>query len=112
MHQQSSVPITRRTPLQDSSTSLPQFGMRMLPHSSHKPGEKRMIESGGLARTFKTRKGPVDAVRGVDFAVRAGEIVGFLGPNGAGKTTTLRMLTTLLTPTSGTAIVAGCDLLG
>jgi ABC-2 type transport system ATP-binding protein len=71
-----------------------------------------MIEARGLARTFKARKGNVEAVRGVDFAVRTGEIVGFLGPNGAGKTTTLRMLTTLLTPTAGTATVAGCDLLG
>jgi ABC-2 type transport system ATP-binding protein len=70
-----------------------------------------MIESRGLARTFQTRKGAVEAVRGVDFTVGAGEIVGFLGPNGAGKTTTLRMLTTLLTPTKGTATVAGCDLL-
>jgi ABC-2 type transport system ATP-binding protein len=70
-----------------------------------------MIEVQGLARTFRTRKGPVEAVRGVDFAVRTGEIVGFLGPNGAGKTTTLRMLTTLLSPTAGRATVAGCDLL-
>lgn len=53
----------------------------------------------------------VRAVRGVDFTVEHGEIVGFLGPNGAGKTTTLRMLTTLLTPTAGTALVAGADLL-
>jgi ABC-2 type transport system ATP-binding protein len=71
-----------------------------------------MIEAMGLARTFRTRRGAVEAVRGVDLAVRTGEIVGFLGPNGAGKTTTLRMLTTLLTPTAGTATVAGCDLLG
>jgi ABC-2 type transport system ATP-binding protein len=70
-----------------------------------------MIEAKGLAKTFRARKGPVEAVRGVDFAVCTGEIVGFLGPNGAGKTTTLRMLTTLLTPTEGTATVAGCDLL-
>jgi ABC-2 type transport system ATP-binding protein len=69
-----------------------------------------LIEAAGLARTFRGRHGTVEAVRGVDFAVRAGEIVGFLGPNGAGKTTTLRMLTTLLTPTAGTATVAGCDL--
>jgi ABC-2 type transport system ATP-binding protein len=69
-----------------------------------------LIEAAGLARTFRTRHGVVEAVRGVDFTVGAGEIVGFLGPNGAGKTTTLRMLTTLLTPTAGTAAVAGCDL--
>ena len=69
-----------------------------------------MIEARGLARTFKTRTGPVEAVRGVDFHVAGGEIVGFLGPNGAGKTTTQRMLSTLITPTSGEATVAGCDL--
>jgi ABC-2 type transport system ATP-binding protein len=70
-----------------------------------------IIEAKGLARTFKSRKGTVQAVRGVDLSVADGEIVGFLGPNGAGKTTTLRMLTTLLRPTSGTAVVAGADLL-
>ena len=69
-----------------------------------------MIEARGLARTFRTRRGPVEAVRGVDLSVAPGEIVGFLGPNGAGKTTTLRMLTTLLDPTAGSATVAGCDL--
>jgi ABC-2 type transport system ATP-binding protein len=70
-----------------------------------------IIEAKGLARTFKSRKRTVNAVRGVDLTVEEGEIVGFLGPNGAGKTTTLRMLTTLLTPTAGTATVAGQDLL-
>src|SRR5271170_6213668 len=70
-----------------------------------------IIEASGLARTFKTRKREVHAVRGMDLTVDAGEIVGFLGPNGAGKTTTLRMLTTLLRPTAGTATVAGADLL-
>lgn len=69
-----------------------------------------MIEVFGLARTFQRGKTVVEAVRGVDFTVKKGEIVGFLGPNGAGKTTTLRMLTTLLHPTAGTARVAGCDL--
>nr|WP_246215033.1 ATP-binding cassette domain-containing protein [Modestobacter muralis] len=64
-----------------------------------------------MARTFRKKKQEVHAVAGVDLDVEAGEIVGFLGPNGAGKTTTLRMLTTLLVPTSGTATVAGCDLI-
>jgi ABC-2 type transport system ATP-binding protein len=70
-----------------------------------------IIEARGLTRTFKARRREVHAVRGVDLTVDEGEIVGFLGPNGAGKTTTLRMLTTLLRPTAGTAMVAGADLL-
>jgi ABC-2 type transport system ATP-binding protein len=70
-----------------------------------------MIEARGLARTFRSRGRSVEAVRGVDLDVAKGELVGFLGPNGAGKTTTLRMLTTLLRPTAGTATVGGCDLL-
>jgi ABC-2 type transport system ATP-binding protein len=69
-----------------------------------------VIHARGLARTFRKKKQEVHAVVGVDLDVEAGEIVGFLGPNGAGKTTTLRMLTTLLEPTAGTATVAGCDL--
>ncbi|MCA6095843.1 ATP-binding cassette domain-containing protein [Streptomyces sp. SCA3-4] len=72
--------------------------------------ETLSIRTSGLARTFTTPRGPVEAVRGVDLAVRRGEILGFLGPNGAGKTTTLRMLTTLLAPTRGTATIAGHDL--
>ncbi len=55
-----------------------------------------MIETHNLRRTFKARKGVVEAVAGVDLSVKQGEIFGFLGPNGAGKTTTLRMLSTLL----------------
>ena len=70
-----------------------------------------MIHARKLSRTFKTRTGPVEAVRGVDLDVETGEVVGFLGPNGAGKTTTLRMLTTLIAPTAGEATVAGHDLL-
>jgi ABC-2 type transport system ATP-binding protein len=69
-----------------------------------------MIEARGLARTFKNRRVVVEAVRGIDLEVAAGEIVGLLGPNGAGKTTTQRMLATLLVPTAGEATVAGCDL--
>jgi ABC-2 type transport system ATP-binding protein len=70
-----------------------------------------MIKARGLARRFTTKSGPVEAVRGVDIDVAEGELVGFLGPNGAGKSTTLRMLTTLLRPTAGEAIIAGHDLL-
>jgi ABC-2 type transport system ATP-binding protein len=70
-----------------------------------------MIETHKLTKTFKSRKKTVEAVRGVDLTVREGEIFGFLGPNGAGKTTTMRMLATLLVPTSGQAQVAGLDLL-
>jgi ABC-2 type transport system ATP-binding protein len=69
-----------------------------------------MIETKDLRRTFKTRGSTVEAVQGVDLRVGAGEIFGFLGPNGAGKTTTLRMLATLISPTSGEATVAGADL--
>jgi ABC-2 type transport system ATP-binding protein len=66
---------------------------------------EHVIEARGLARSFSGTQ----AVRGVDLTVGAGQIVGFLGPNGAGKTTTLRMLTTLLRPSAGTATVADHD---
>jgi ABC-2 type transport system ATP-binding protein len=69
-----------------------------------------MIETSGLRKSFRTRKGTVEAVRGVDLKVREGEIFGFLGPNGAGKTTTLRMLATLIVPDEGEATIAGADL--
>lgn len=69
-----------------------------------------IISTAGLTQTFRTKRGTVEAVRGIDLTVAPGEILGFLGPNGAGKTTTLRMLTTLLTPTGGAATVAGLDL--
>ena len=75
-----------------------------------RPTSGPMIETHDLRRTFKSRKSEVEAVRGVDLQVGAGEIFGFLGPNGAGKTTTLRMLATLLEPTSGEAVIAGADL--
>src|SRR6266404_8668184 len=64
------------------------------------------VEARSLARTFK---GGVEAVRGIDLSVATGEVFGFLGPNGAGKTTTVRMLCTLLPPSSGSAHVAGVD---
>jgi ABC-2 type transport system ATP-binding protein len=66
------------------------------------------IETKALERTFS---GDVRAVQGVDLEVADGEIYAFLGPNGAGKTTTVRMLTTLLKPTRGSATVAGFDVI-
>ncbi len=64
-----------------------------------------MIETHNLTKYF----GALGAVQSVGFSVSKGEVFGLLGPNGAGKTTTMRMLTTLLSPTSGTASVAGFD---
>ncbi|HEX9285850.1 MAG TPA: ATP-binding cassette domain-containing protein, partial [Thermoanaerobaculia bacterium] len=64
-----------------------------------------MIEVENLTKRFPTQV----AVSDVSFSVREGEIVGFLGPNGAGKTTAMRVLTGFLPPTSGTARVAGYD---
>ena len=63
------------------------------------------IEVRGLVKNYDQ----VEAVRGVEFEVAAGEVFGFLGPNGAGKTTTINMLCTLVTPTAGSASVAGHD---
>lgn len=78
-----------------------------------------VIEVKDLCREYVTRKGTfhekkevVKAVRGIDFTVQKGEIFGLLGQNGAGKTTTIKMLTTLLAPTSGTCKVFGFDTFG
>lgn len=68
------------------------------------------IRTNNLSKTFFFNKQEISAVKGVDLEVKTGEIFGFLGPNGAGKTTTMRMLTTLIKPTSGTAFVAGYNL--
>src|SRR5690349_22023727 len=67
-----------------------------------------VVETQDLRRTFG-KDGAIEAVAGVDLTVGAGSIFGFLGPNGAGKTTTLRILATLLPPTSGIARVMGID---
>src|SRR5688572_30813230 len=75
-----------------------------------------VIEADALRRTYRTSTGifrrraiDVEAVRGVSFEVGKGELFGLLGPNGAGKTTTIKMLITLLLPTSGSARVLGLD---
>ncbi len=67
------------------------------------------VEAEQLVKHYSSRGGVVEAVRGVDLAVAEGEVFGFLGPNGAGKSTTVKMLTTLMSITSGSARVAGVD---
>src|SRR3954463_377743 len=93
-----------------SSSSFAQAAGRPLdperPAADYRGLTVAAIETHDLAREFE---GGIKAVDGVDLEVAAGEIYGFLGPNGAGKTTTVRMLTTLLRPTGGRALVAGFD---
>jgi ABC-2 type transport system ATP-binding protein len=72
-------------------------------------GEGLAIRTQDLRKTYKSSRGDVQAVRGIDLAVPAGEFFGLLGPNGAGKSTTIGMLTTLVVPTGGRAWVAGLD---
>jgi ABC-2 type transport system ATP-binding protein len=67
------------------------------------------IEVAGLTKRYKTGDTVVEAVKGIDLRVEAGQTYGFLGPNGAGKSTTIEMLCTIRNPTSGTARVAGYD---
>jgi ABC-2 type transport system ATP-binding protein len=67
------------------------------------------IEATGLMKTFKTRKNTVKALDGIDLEVSEGSVLGLLGPNGAGKTTAVRVLTTLMEPDGGTAMVLGHD---
>jgi ABC-2 type transport system ATP-binding protein len=74
-----------------------------------RPSATSAVRAEALVKHYSARNETVEAVRGVDLRVEAGEVFGFLGPNGAGKSTTVRMLTTLLSITSGTAIVAGAD---
>lgn len=70
-----------------------------------------IIETNDLKKIYHSRGRTVEAVRSVTMSVATGEIFGFLGPNGAGKTTTMRMLTTLIDPSGGHALVAGFDLM-
>jgi ABC-2 type transport system ATP-binding protein len=69
----------------------------------------QVVLTKNLKKYFSSKKGIIKAVDGVNLSVFKGEIFGFLGPNGAGKTTSLRMLATLMTPTSGTIIIAGIN---
>ncbi len=68
-----------------------------------------IVETHQLARKFESKENNIVALRSVDLQVNEGEVFGVLGPNGAGKTTLIRILSTLLLPTSGTATIAGYD---
>ncbi len=70
-----------------------------------------IIDAQGLTKRFTVKKKTIEAVTDLTFQVEPGDLVAFLGPNGAGKSTSLRMLTTLIPPTSGTARVVGFDIL-
>ncbi|HTR92187.1 MAG TPA: ABC transporter ATP-binding protein [Trebonia sp.] len=73
------------------------------------PAEHAAIRTVDLRKTYKSSRGDVEAVRGIDLDIPQGEFFGLLGPNGAGKSTTIGMLTTLVAPTGGQAWVAGHD---
>jgi len=83
--------------------------MTARPTGKGSPAELAAIGTEGLRKTYKSSRGDVEAVRGIDLNVPAGEFFGLLGPNGAGKSTTIGMLTTLVAPTGGRAWVAGHD---
>lgn len=68
-----------------------------------------LIELRGIRKTYPSSSGPVQALDGLDLDVDEGTVRGLLGPNGSGKTTTVKLLTTLITSTSGTATIAGLD---
>jgi ABC-2 type transport system ATP-binding protein len=83
--------------------------MTARPAGQGSPAELAAIRTEGLRKTYKSSRGDVEAVRGIDLNVPQGEFFGLLGPNGAGKSTTIGMLTTLVAPTGGRAWVAGHD---
>ena len=85
--------------------------MSAVPGASHATNAvtDRAIEVRSVRRVYAAKGGPVVALDGVDLDVESGELFGLLGPNGAGKTTLIKILTTLLTPTSGTARIFGFD---
>ena len=76
----------------------------------YKVSEKGKGLGGTIKALFKSEKKIIKAVDGLDFSVKNGEIVGFIGPNGSGKSTTIKMLTGILTPTSGQALINGRDI--
>ena len=80
----------------------------MIPEGFGEPrGGAPIIEVEGLRKRFRTRRGPVEAVAGIDFRVQPGEFVGYAGPNGAGKSTTVKIMSGILLPSDGRVLVDG-----
>ncbi len=99
--------MSARSPVQNSIAQSLIADTLVRAAGQHDPDAPPMIEARGLVKHF----GEIHAVNGIDLNVRRGQVFGFLGQNGSGKTTTVRMLTTLLRPTQGSARVAGLDVL-
>lgn len=109
--------IPEETPVPHDFSAMLAEVMEKIPYTAGPqsvPTHDAIIETHNLRKTFTSKvRGKtttVEAVRGITFSVARGEIFGLLGPNGAGKTTTMRMLATLISPTSGTATIVGSDL--
>src|SRR5215207_6099045 len=104
-----SEPWTTRTRTEDRHLEDVTTSAEQRPSPNGGSGASPAVQAAGLVKHYTSRNETVEAVRGVDLRVEAGEVFGFLGPNGAGKSTTVKMLTTLLSITSGSATVAGVD---
>ncbi|MCI7351094.1 MAG: ATP-binding cassette domain-containing protein, partial [Ruminococcus sp.] len=76
-------------------------------HKEYHVVKKESGLSGAVKGLFKSEKQTVNAVNGLNFHINEGEIVGFIGPNGSGKSTTIKMMTGILTPTSGEVLING-----
>jgi ABC-2 type transport system ATP-binding protein len=99
-----------KTPPDRAATFVPMDDLTsVIEENRALPGGAAAVQAEALVKHYTSKKDVIEAVRGVDLRVETGEVFGFLGPNGAGKSTTVRMLTTLLSITSGTAFVAGVD---
>ena len=95
------IAVSHSFPRRVHSVRFPRYTARMT-----------FIEASGLKKIYTPRgAGPVHALDGLDLAVPQGTVTALLGPNGAGKTTTVKVLTTLIRPESGTAVIDGIDVL-
>ena len=103
------VDLTGRSAVYSATrTACPRLVLPTTPSSAH-PAVPLAIDARGIRRVYKVKPRTVVALDGIDLEVEPGEFFGLLGPNGAGKTTLIKILTTLLLPSEGTAKVFGFD---